>query len=264
MTTARAAAARRTPRATAVLVHGPGLGPWIWDEHVVPQLESVGLRCFAPDLHEAWPDPDWSPRVARTSIARYAERLHVVIGRVRGPVILVGHSMGARVVEALIARRAPEGAVLVSPTPPGGLLDEARGLAGRWPAGFAQAVLARRPLRLFGEPARPDPARVRALLLAPHASDALVARVASTLRDEPYVACLEWLRPRPLPPAASGLPVLAISGRDDALVTPAALRRTAAAWNATAHVVPHAGHCPMLGPSGATLARHLVRWLLDD
>jgi pimeloyl-ACP methyl ester carboxylesterase len=59
------------------------------------------------------------------------------------------------------------------------------------------------------------------------------------------------------------VPVLVLSGRDDPLVTPAALRRTAAAWDAVAHVVPHAGHCPMLGTPGATLARHVERWLLD-
>jgi pimeloyl-ACP methyl ester carboxylesterase len=57
--------------------------------------------------------------------------------------------------------------------------------------------------------------------------------------------------------------VLVLSGRDDPLVTPAALRRTAAAWDAVAHVVPHAGHCPMLGTPGATLAGHVERWLLD-
>jgi pimeloyl-ACP methyl ester carboxylesterase len=255
---------RPAPRATVVLVHGPCLGPWIWDEHLVPRLEALGLRCFAPDLHEAWPRTEWSPAVARVSIERYAERLHGLLAPLRGPRILVGHSLGACVVEALVGRGLHDGAVLVSPTPPDGLEARARSIAARWPGAFARAVVARRPLLLLGDPGRPDPERVRALLLGPRAPDALVQRVAASLRDEPFAACLGWLRPRPVPPRRVRVPVLAISGRDDPLVTPAALRRTAAAWDAVAHVLPHAGHCPMLGTPGATLASHVERWLLDE
>ena len=252
----------RAPRATAVLVHGPCVGPWIWDEHLVPRLQAIGLRCFAPDLHEAWPRADWSTAVARVSIARYTDRLHSALAHVRGPKILIGHSLGARVVEALVERGLHDGVVLISPTPPEGLEAPARVLAARWPMAFARALLARRPLLLLGEPGHADRERVRALLLDARAPDALVDRVATALRDEPYLACLEWLRPRAAPPPR-GVPVLVLSGRDDPLVTPAALRRTAAAWDAVAHVVPHAGHCPMLGTPGATLARHVERWLLD-
>lgn len=253
-------------RATVVLVHGPCLGPWVWDDGghgLRPRLESRGLRCFAPDLHEAWPTPHWSPQVARLPLARYVDRLHQMLARLEGPTILVGHSMGARVVEGLIARGARDGAVLISPTPPDGLEAAARGLAARHPAAFAGALIARRPLRLLGEPGRSDPTRVRELLLGARASEALVARVAATLRDESFAACLDWLRPHTVTRDAL-VPVLAISGRDDALVTPAALRRTAVAWDAVAHVVPHAGHCPMLGDGASIVARHIERWLFDD
>ena len=258
-----ARAGRPAARATVVLVHGPCLGPWIWAEHLAPRLEAAGLRCFAPDLHEAWPCAGWSPAVARVSIERYAQRLHGLLARIRGPRILVGHSMGARVVEALVGRGLHDGVVLISPAPPDGLEAQARSLAARWPAALARALFARRPLLLLGEPGRAEPERVRALLLGPRAPDALVERVAASLRDEPFAACRQWLQARPPLPRALRVPVLAISGRDDALVTPAALRRTAAAWGASAHVIPHAGHCPMLGAPGAALARHVERWLLE-
>jgi pimeloyl-ACP methyl ester carboxylesterase len=141
----------------------------------------------------------------------------------------------------------------------------ARGLLAQHPAAFARALIARRPLLCLGELGRPDLDRVRALLLHPGASRRLVESVASRLRDEPFTACLDWLRPPP-PPPPRGLrvPVLAIGGREDALVSVAALRRTAVAWNATAHVVPHAGHCPMLGAGWIAVARHVERWLFDD
>ena len=254
------------PKAVVVLVHGPCLGPWVWDDGqdgLRPRLESLGLRCFAPDLHEAWPQPQWSTRVARLPLARYVDRLHAMLARIDGPKILVGHSMGARVVEGLIARGSRDGAVLISPTPPEGLEAAARGLAARHPASFARILLARRPLLWLGEPGCPDPARMRELLLGPRASDALVSRVAAALRDESFSACRDGLRPQPVP-RDTGVPVLAISGRDDPLVTPAALRRTAVAWDAVAHVVPHAGHCPMLGDGAGIVARHVERWLFDS
>jgi pimeloyl-ACP methyl ester carboxylesterase len=251
-------------RATLVFVHGPCLGPWAWTERMVPHFEALGLRCFAPDLHEAWPDGAWTGRVARLPLSRYVDRLHALLPSLPGPRILIGHSMGASIVAALVARGAHDGAVLIAPTPPEGLEVSARGLLAQHPAAFARALIARRPLLCLGEPGRPDLDRVRALLLHPGASRRLVESVASRLRDEPFTACLDWLRPPP-PPPPRGLrvPVLAIGGREDALVSVAALRRTAVAWNATAHVVPHAGHCPMLGAGWVAVARHVERWLFD-
>jgi hypothetical protein len=38
-----------------VFVHDACLGPWTWTEHFVPFFESLGWRCLAPDLHDAWP-----------------------------------------------------------------------------------------------------------------------------------------------------------------------------------------------------------------
>lgn len=250
------------PRATLVFVHGPWLGPWVWAESLIPHFEALGFQCFAPDLHETWPHPQWSPAIARLPLRRYVDRLHMILGRVRGPRILIGHSMGARIVETLLARSQPHhGAVLISPTPPEGLESVARALVSRRPAAAARALVARRPLLLLGDPGGGDPERVREWLLGARADPALVARVAAALRDEPFAACLDWLRPWPVPAEARRIPMLAVSGRDDPLVSPAALRRTAAAWGATAHVLPHAGHCPMLGDAAPVLARHLERWL---
>jgi pimeloyl-ACP methyl ester carboxylesterase len=250
-------------RTTLVFVHGPMLGPWCWSDRVVPHLEARGWRCFVPDLHEAWPRPGWSAAVARLPLSRYVDRLHGVLEALPGAKILIGHSMGARVVEQLVERGARDGAVLVSPAPPEGLEASARRIAALYPAAFARAVLSRRPLCFMGEPGRPDLERVRRLLLHPGAPPALAEGLAARLRDESFAACLEWLRPYPGASRALRVPVLAIGGREDAVVPVAALRRTAAAWNAVAHLVPHAGHCPMLGDAGDAVARHIERWLED-
>jgi pimeloyl-ACP methyl ester carboxylesterase len=95
--------------ATLVFVHGACFGPWIWAEHLMPHFEALGLRCFAPDLQEAWPQAQWSASIARFPLARYTDRLHGMLDQLSGPKILVGHAMGARIVEGLIERGAPLG-----------------------------------------------------------------------------------------------------------------------------------------------------------
>jgi pimeloyl-ACP methyl ester carboxylesterase len=247
--------------ATLVFVHGPMLGPWTWTDRLVPHFEGLGWRCFAPDLHEAWPGRAWTPPVARLPLSRYVDRLHGALEAVPGRKILIGHSMGARIVEGLIERGAHDGAVLIAPAPPEGQEAAARAIAARDPVPFARALLARRPLLCLGEPGHPDVARVGRLLLHRGAPRAAAERLAARLRDESFAACLSWLQPRPPPPRSLRLPVLMIGGREDPLLPVPVLRRTAVAWNAVAQVVPHAGHCPMLEEGWIAVAGHLGRWL---
>ena len=247
---------------TLVFIHGAALGPWVWTRTLVPHFESLGLRCFAPDLHDAWPAPDWSDPISRLPLTHYVDRLDTLLTRSRGPHILIGHGMGACMAQALVARGHRDGVVLIAPTPAEGLMPLARQMALHRPAAWARMRIARRPALLLGEPGRPDPMRVRQMLLSPEASDTLASEVAAQLRDESFDACLAWLAPNPVPDDP-GVPALVIGGRDDALVRPEQLRHTAAAWRATAHLVPRAGHCPMLGESSMTVARHIERWLFD-
>jgi pimeloyl-ACP methyl ester carboxylesterase len=252
--------------ATLVFVHGAFLGPWIWGEHLVAHFEALGLRCFAPDLHQAWPQAQWSASIARFPIARYTDRLNGMLDQLSGPKILVGHAMGARIVEGLIERGARDGAVLIAPTPPEGLEAEMRELLMRYPASLSRMVVARRPRLMFGDPVQADSERLSKLLLSPsdarHAGE-LADLLAARLRDESLAACRDWLRPSPMSAVLRTMPVLVIGGREDPLVTPAVLRHAAAQWDATAHVVPHAGHLPMLGAGAMTVARHIERWLLN-
>ena len=256
----------RATATTLVFVHGACFGPWVWAEHLMPHFEALGLRCFAPDLHEAWPQAQWSASIAKFPIARYTDRLHSMLDQLSGPKILIGHAMGARIVEGLIERGARDGAVLIAPTPPEGLEAAMRELLMRFPASLSRMVVARRPRLMFGDSVRADPERLTQLLLSPgdaRFSVELADLLAARLRDESFEACRDWLRPSSMSAVLRTMPVLAIGGREDPLVTPALLRHAAARWGAAAHVVPHAGHLPMLGAGAMTVARHIERWLFD-
>lgn len=254
--------ARMTTPTLLVFIHGACLGPWIWTHKLVPYFESRGLRCFAPDLHAAWPSPDWSPEVRRLTLARYVDRLHGLLGSWPGHRILIGHAMGARIAQGLVARGYRDGLVMIAPPAQEGGLQPLRALARAHPARFMRAWAERRPRLCFGPQGQPHEGAVRELLLHPGASAAQAHSVATALRDESFSACMQWLgrSPWPIDPQ---VPTLVLGGREDPWVPLTALRHTAAAWQATAHVIPHAGHCPMLGETGLSVARHIERWLFE-
>jgi pimeloyl-ACP methyl ester carboxylesterase len=80
--------------ATFVLVHGAWHGAWCWFK-VIPLLERRGHTVFAPDLPSHGIDRTATKDV---SLESYAECVCRVLDACRGPVILVGHSMGGLVI----------------------------------------------------------------------------------------------------------------------------------------------------------------------
>ena len=79
---------------TYVLIHGAYHGAWCWDK-VVPLLEAAGHKVVAPDLPSHGQD---KTSVAEVTLDSYAKRACEVAAAQSEPVILVGHSMGGRVI----------------------------------------------------------------------------------------------------------------------------------------------------------------------
>ncbi len=78
------------PRYTFILVHGAWQGAWAWDT-IVPRLEAAGHDVIAADLpgdgHDDTP-PD------QVTLDSYVAAVTALVDSTRGPVILIGHSMG--------------------------------------------------------------------------------------------------------------------------------------------------------------------------
>ncbi|MCA9266270.1 MAG: alpha/beta fold hydrolase [Planctomycetales bacterium] len=87
---------------TFVLVHGASHGGWCWFS-VKSLLEDFGHVVFCPDLPSH--GIDRTPLEAVT-LPAYANAIHKVLDHVRGPVILVGHSLGGAVISE-VASQSP-------------------------------------------------------------------------------------------------------------------------------------------------------------
>jgi pimeloyl-ACP methyl ester carboxylesterase len=77
-----------------VLVHGAWHGAWCWDK-VVSLLERAGHEAIAPDLPGHGRD---DTPIAQVTFEAYCNKVRAIVEAQAEPVILVGHSMGGRVV----------------------------------------------------------------------------------------------------------------------------------------------------------------------
>jgi pimeloyl-ACP methyl ester carboxylesterase len=79
-----------SPRFTFILIHGAWQGAWAW-ETIVPRLKALGHDAIAVDLpgngHNPMPP-------AEVNLERYAAHVVDIIDATKGPIIMVGHSMG--------------------------------------------------------------------------------------------------------------------------------------------------------------------------
>lgn len=184
------------PARTALLVHGAGGDPWQFRQHFVPYLRARGLRVVALSLRH-------HGRSARTGSTRLAQHVSDVLGVIRHvgqPQIIIGHSMGALVVQHVVPQVPVRRMVLLAPVPPDGLQGSE----------LAQALGA---------------------LKTANARDALAEALIGY---------------KPLVARSGTSQVRVVGGLHDKVVSPDAVRRTAA-FHGTRAVLLNAGHMLMSG-----------------
>lgn len=89
---------------TYVLVHGGWQGAWCWNK-VVPLLEANGHKAVAFDLPGHGKD---KTIVENVTLADYVRKVVQVSNEIKGPVILVGHSMSGIIIAQAAEDLGPE------------------------------------------------------------------------------------------------------------------------------------------------------------
>jgi pimeloyl-ACP methyl ester carboxylesterase len=166
------------------------------------------------------------------------------------PPVLVGHSMGAVVVERAVHRIASPAAVLVAPAPAHVSVRIAHQL-GRRHAGALGMILAGRPVPFTRED-----------LLSGEVSADDGERVIARLGPESVRAQYEILL-SPRPPQPAPCPVLVVASPDDACVPVRDVERTAERHRAAVHWFDGLGHDMMLEPRTGEVVDVVLTWLAD-
>ncbi len=240
-----------------LFVHGGYCDAWCWAPYFLPWFAARGHAAHALSLrgHGA---SGGRETLFVTGLDDFAADVEHVASGLPSPPVLIGHSMGAAVIERLLATRPVRAAALLSPVPPTGLLPMAARLAAEQPEYLLQ-------LSQF------DPARLtnhvldvlRPYYFSADVAPAILAEATSHLWTESPRALLDlslrlhWQ----LPEKKSGVPLFVLGAEDDRIANPDDVRATASHHGVEATIVPGLAHMLMLERQWEKPARELTRWL---
>ena len=260
-------AKRNSSRTPILFVHGAYVGAWCWEENFLDWFAERGVPAYAVSLRGHGGSAGHE-RLNDFGLADYAEDVALAVAQLPRPPVLVGHSMGALVVQKCLERgaaesgSAPLGAVpalvLACPVPSYGLLPTSLSLAFTRPALFAglNAIASggHAPPHLLGE----------ALFGALPAAEQL-ERCYRRMQGESRRALLDmtgwglpslWRSQRP--------PTLVIGAGRDVLIPAAQAQGTAQLLNSEFRLLPELGHALMLDAGWASAAEAIAAWLEEQ
>ena len=245
----RARPDRPTGAAPVLYVHGMWGGSWYF-ENYLRFTAARGREAWAINLrghHGSRPVAD----LARVTLEEYVHDVADVLDAI-GPAVVVGHSMGGLLAQAVAARPDVGAAVFMASVPPAGLSLLRWALLRRAPR-YLPAALGPRAFRV-----READARALALNAVPAALQAGLA--ARFVHDSGRVARQLALGALPSLPRPR-CPVLVVGAARDRL-TPAALqRRIAARYGADYIEAAECGHMLPIEPDWLPSIRGVLAWL---
>jgi pimeloyl-ACP methyl ester carboxylesterase len=237
-------------KGVVIFVHGEFHGGWCWEEALTGLFANQGYRCITFDLpyHERAGE---RADIRKARLRDYLLTLQHVVKRVGGEPILVGHSLGAHLIEQYLAKGPCRMAVLMTPPPPDGIWRTAL----RWirKPHLWKAVLTRR-MRL----AVSTPGRAAMALFGEGVTRQQAQRYAGMLGDESPAVLAELLWTKPPADPTGDVPVIVFGAEKDSLFSLKDLERTAARYHCGIVVMSGMGHDMMLEPQTARLADIMI------
>lgn len=256
---------QRSPSAGArniplLFVHGAFVGAWCWDEYFLPWFAEQGYDARAVSLRGHGGSPVQGP-LDLAGLDDYVADTLLAAGRFDSPPILIGHSMGAVVVQRAARRCGAPAMVLMAPVPPHGLAGSLLTLATRDPPLF----LALNAMQLGNGRDAPGLRRVRDYLFSQTVSEPDARRHLLRMQRESQRALSDLAWPQHLWMRQSvGLPTLVLGAEHDAFFPAGALEEAARFHGASPRVFPDMAHAMMLEPEWLRVAVAIRTWLAEQ
>ena len=243
---------RRNNLPPLLFVHGAYCDAWCWDLHILPWFAAAGYEAHALSLRGHGKSPG-REALESLSLADYVDDVAQVVASLPARPVLIGHSMGATLVDRLISEEAFPAAALVCPIPPSGLMASLTRLWWSRPDFFWHAQKlhhgALDPVAL---------STLREFYFTPNVPQEVLADAMRHLSPESPRAVMElaWRGAAP-PQAAPGTPLRVFAAGADVLFTAAEAQATAARHGTEAIVLADLPHMLMLESGWELLAESL-------
>lgn len=242
-------------RKPLLFVHGAYVGAWCWAEYWLPWFAAQGHPAYALSLR-AHGRSGGRERLNEFGLADYAEDLLAALAGLGCAPILVGHSMGALVVQKALERGIDcPACVLVCPVPSFGVLPATFSLAFARPALFAQIQAMAAGHRVSLD------ALQQAMFSGPLEADRL-QRIYARMQPESSRALLDmsgWGLPQPW--RAPRIPTLVLGAERDVLIPVALAESSARMLRADYRPLAGLGHAVMLEAGWEGAAGVVREWL---
>jgi pimeloyl-ACP methyl ester carboxylesterase len=232
-------------RPPLLFVHGLSHGAWCWAEHWMPAAAERGWESYALSLrgHGASEGHD---DIRKWTLRDYTHDVLQAIVDLPAPPVLIGHSMGALIVQRVLERYPAPASVLLTPAGNTHGFNIFAGLARRKPVQALRA-LALQPVDLDAED-------LFSRLPADEAQ-----RHVRRLTDESPLVQLQITMPHR--GTTARCPVLVLGAGEDRLVPLIDVVRTAARFDTQARVFPGMGHDLMLDAGWEQPLAVMLDWL---
>ena len=233
-----------------VLLHGIGLGKWIWERDQEHWAETHGLSSLAVDFLGHGEDSS-----ENLSLEDLAEQIASLIDTQDRPVVLVGHSMGGLVAQMVARRRELHGLICVATAPPKGVFLRPTKVGIRAILPTLAGLLRGKPLDLSpkaylacGFDQVDEPGRSQALARLTPWPNALAKELALGRPD--------------IPLGGISSPMLVVHGFKDPIVTLHQSRLIADHYGAVLWRFDDVAHHPMLEPAGLRVTDAIAEFAL--
>jgi pimeloyl-ACP methyl ester carboxylesterase len=253
---ARANGNRDGEKPPLLFVHGGYCDAWCWAPYFLPWFAAKGYAAHAVSLRGHGTSPG-RETIFVAGLDDFAADVLAVAAKLPSPPVLIGHSMGAAVIERLLVSHSVRAAALISPVPPTGVLPMAARLAAEQPESLMQLL-------------QFDPARLTAHVLdvlrpyyfsADVAPEILVEATRHLCPESPRALLDLSLRLHWQLPQRNGAPLFVLGAEGDRVSRADDVRATATHHGVEATIVPGLAHMLMLERQWEKAARPIARWL---
>lgn len=244
----------RSKKSPLLFVHGAYVGAWCWEEHFLDWFAARGFPAHAVSLRGHGASAGRG-QLNDFGLADYAEDVARAVAELPQPPVLVGHSMGAMVVQKYLEKGEAAATVLACPVPAYGLLPSSFMLAWMRPALFAG-------LNSVANGGHAPPEVLAEALFAGRVESGRLERFHRRTQRESRRALFDmsgWGLPRL--GASARVPTLVLGAEKDSLIAHGEARGTAGLLGAEYRLLPGLGHAIMLDEGWQSAAEAIAAWL---